>query len=406
MKQQRAVLISGASIAGPTLAYWLNRYGFKVTVVERAPALRMGGQNVDISGAARTVIKLMGIEQTIRDATTTEVGACLVDQNGVVKAEFPIDKSTASRGTKEIEILRGQLAKILYEHTRDQVEYVFGDQIKALHDQGDRVTVSFNSAADRDFDLVVAADGVRSRTRKLILGSEPAIRSMGIYCAVLPIPRLPSDNNWWRWYNAPGRRHIDLRPDNLGTIRAALWFISKPVGYEYLPQAELIELLKSKFADAGWEAQRILSTLAESSDLYFDHISQVHAPTWFKGRGAIVGDCAYAPSPLSGVGTTVAIIGAHVLAGELARHEDHQVAFAAYEKLMRPFVNLAQRIPPGVPWIAHPKSKLGISLLHKVAKAATSRWFKRKGNGLGLSPADKIELPDYAAGILKTTADH
>jgi len=397
MKKQQSVLISGASIAGPVLAYWLSRYGFEVTVIERAPELRRGGQNIDIQGAARKVISLMGVEQQIRDASTGEVGLSFVDSHGRPKAEFPIGKSTTSRGTKEIEILRGELAKILHETTHDRVKYIFGDQIKGLKDQGDHMRVSFTQGADRDFDLVVAADGIRSRTRKLILKKEPRIRSLGMYCAYFTIPRLSSDNDWWRWYNAPGSRSIHLRPDNMGTIRASLWFISKPLDDEDLTIDEQKKLIERKFHDAGWEAKRVLRGLADSEDMYFDHLSQVHAATWHTGRGALVGDCAYGPSPLTGMGTTLAIVGSYVLAGELARNQDHEAAFEAYEKLMRPFVKLAQRIPPGIPRLPHPKTKFGIWLLHQIAAFAARRAPQGDRNGLGSSPAEKIDLPDYLA---------
>ncbi|AUX38925.1 FAD-dependent oxidoreductase [Sorangium cellulosum] len=394
--EHRTVLISGASIAGPALAFWLARYGFRPVIVERAAALRLGGQNIDIQGAAREVVRRMGIEGDIRAATTGEQGLRFVDEHDVTKAEIPAANADTGGFTQELEILRGDLARILYDRTRDTTEYIFGDQITGLRDHGDRVTVSFEKGAERDFDLVVAADGIRSRTRTLIVGDEPRIRQLGLYGSYFTIPRGGSDSAWARWYIAPGKRAIILRPDNVGTTRASLWFLSPPRGYERLSAAEQKALITRVFADAGWESPRVLAALAECEDVYFDSVSQVMAPRWSHGRAALAGDAAHCASPVSGVSASLALVGTYVLAGELSRRSSHRDAFAAYEKLMRPYVDQAQKLPPGVPWIMYPKSRLGISLLYKVIRVASSPLLRRRAGGSGSSPADKIELPDYS----------
>ncbi|MGK3989401.1 FAD-dependent monooxygenase [Sorangium sp. So ce136] len=391
-------MVSGASIAGPALAFWLARHGFRPVVVERAGALRLGGQNIDVQGAAREVVRRMGIEGDIRAAATGEQGLRFVDEHNVTRAELPAGSSDAGAFTKELEILRGDLARILYDRTRGATEYIFGDQIKGLRDHGDRVTVSFEHGAERDFDLVVAADGIRSRTRALIVGDEPRIRPLDLYASYFTIPRGPSDGAWARWYNAPGSRSILLRPDNVGTTRASLWFLSPTRGHERLSSAEQKALLARVYAGAGWETPRVLAGLAEAEDVYFDAVSQVMAPRWSHGRAALVGDAAYCPSPVSGMGASLSLVGAYVLAGELSRHADHRGAFAAYEKLMRPYVDRAQKLPPGVPWIAHPKSKLGISILHGVLRLAFSPLVRPREGWPGSSAADKIELPAYSSG--------
>lgn len=168
--KQRTVLIAGASIAGPALALGLAHSGIQPVIVERAEALRLGGQNIDVHGAARTVVRRLGIEDEICAATTGEQGLRFVDERNRTKAEFPAENADTSGFTKELEILRGDLATILYNRTRDTTEYLFGNQIVGLRDHGDRVTVAFEHGAERDFDLVVAADGLRSHTRKLIVG--------------------------------------------------------------------------------------------------------------------------------------------------------------------------------------------------------------------------------------------
>ena len=246
---------------------------------------------------------------------------------------------------------------------------------------------------------MVAADGIRSKTRTLIFGDEPLVRPLGLYVAYLTIPRTVTDSGWARWFNAPGSRVIFIRPDNEGTTRASFSFLSPPKGYERLSSAEQKEILKKTFADAGWEAPRILAQLDSTQDMYFDAISQVMAPRWSIGRCAMVGDAAFCPSPLSGMGASLSIVGAYVLAGELSRNADHQQAFAAYERLMRPFVNEIQKLPPGVPWIAHPKTKLGISIFNTFLKVFSSQAVQKLGKLFssknGSATEDKIVLPDY-----------
>jgi 2-polyprenyl-6-methoxyphenol hydroxylase-like FAD-dependent oxidoreductase len=393
----KKILISGASIAGPTLAFWLNKFGFTTTIVERAESLRLGGQNVDIKGAAQRVAQLMGIEDEIRAADTGELGVRFVDKNNVTKAALP--KGESNLGTSELEILRGDLVKILYKHTKDDVEYIFGNQITDLQEYEQGVKVTFQNGEIRDFDLVICADGIRSRTRYLIFGDEPIVRPVGLYVSYFTIPRAASDSRWARWYNATDSRVIVMRPDNEGTTRASFSFLSAPKGYEKLPLSEQKEILQQKFADAGWEAPRILKELDNNADIYFDAISQVIAPRWSKGRCAMTGDAAFCPSPLTGMGVSLSVLGAYILAGELSRHSDYQQAFSEYEKIFRPYVTKIQKLPPGVPKLAHPKSKLGINIFNTViniisSKAVTKigKLFAKKNKS---STDDTIILPDY-----------
>jgi 2-polyprenyl-6-methoxyphenol hydroxylase-like FAD-dependent oxidoreductase len=394
---KKKILISGASIAGPTLGFWLHRFGFETTIVERAETLRLGGQNIDIRGAAHKIAHLMGIEDEIRAANTGELGVLFVDKEDNAKAT--VAQSGTNSFTSELEILRGDLAQILYNHTKNNIEYLFGDQITGLEEVKNGVNVRFQKGATRHFDLVICADGIRSSTRTLIFGNEPIVQPLNLYIAYFTIPKTATDTQWARWYNALGERVVFLRPDNEGTTRASFSFISKPMGYEKLSVAEQKEILQQKFADAGWEATRLLTDLQHITDFYFDSISQVKAPNWSRGRCAMTGDAAFCPSPLSGRGASVSMVGAYILAGELSRHENHQDAFAAYEKLVRPYINEVQKLPPGVPYLAHPKTKWGILLLHTILNVVSSNfvrkianWFEKKDK----SPYnDTIVLPEY-----------
>ncbi|HEY5786591.1 MAG TPA: FAD-dependent monooxygenase [Microlunatus sp.] len=387
------VLISGASIAGPALASWLHRYGFEVTVIERSVGLRSGGQNVDVRGAGREVARRMGLEDAIRAATTGEAGVRFVAADDRTIASFAAGSSDSDGPTAELEILRGDLARLLVE-TASEVEYVFGDHIVGLDDDGTRVKVAFAHGGPRSFDLVVAADGIRSSTRALVLGDEPVVKPLGMYAAYLTIPRTATDTAWARWFNAPGGRTSTLRPDNVGTTRATLSFMSEPRGYERWDSAGQRDVLRQRFSGVGWEVPRILDAL-DGSDVYFETISQVQAPRWSSGRTAVLGDAAYCASPISGMGTSLALAGAYVLAGELATRSDHVIAFAAYESIMRPYVDQAQQLPPGTPRLANPRTRAGIAGFNTILRIASTKIVQRVARKVFSPKAERIELPTY-----------
>ena len=394
MKPQK-ILVTGASIAGPALAYWLSRQGMDVTVVERAPAFRDGEQTIDVRGAGREVVRRMGLEELIRANTTHEQGIAFVDRDNQTKAFIGVDAFDGDGPIAELEILRGELAKLLIQHSEDRVTYRFGDSIETIEDDGEQVHVRFEQGGEQVFDLVIVAEGIGSTTRNQVFGDEVKRRPLDLYTAYFTVPRQPSDGQVMRWHNLPGGRCVCLRPDNLGTTRAFLSFQQAPSGYEKLSQDEQKSLLKKLFADAGWETPRVLAALDDTTDLYLEAVGQVKMPHWSKGHIALLGDAAYCASPISGMGTSLGLCGAYVLAGELGRHADHHQAFAAYEALMRPFVAQAQSVPKFAPRLASPHSRLGIALGHAVLRMATAPGLK-KLFGKILSPkADAIVLPDY-----------
>ncbi|MDD0967779.1 MULTISPECIES: FAD-dependent monooxygenase [Pseudomonas] len=394
MKPQK-ILVTGASIAGPALAYCLSRQGMDVTVVERAPAFRDGGQTIDVRGAGREVVRRMGLEELIRANTTHEQGIAFVDRNNQTKAFIGVDAFDGDGPIAELEILRGELAKLLIQHSEDRVTYRFGDSIETIEDDGEQVHVRFEQGGEQVYDLVIVAEGIGSTTRNQVFGDEVKRRPLDLYTAYFTVPRQPSDGQVMRWHNLPGGRCVCLRPDTLGTTRAFLTFQQAPSGYEKLAQDEQKSLLKKLFADAGWETPRVLAALDDTTDLYLEAVGQVKMPRWSKGRIVLLGDAAYCASPISGMGTSLGLCGAYVLAGEVGRHADHRRAFAAYEALMRPFVAQAQSVPKFAPRLASPHSRLGIALGHAVLRMATAPGFK-KLFGKILSPkADAIVLPDY-----------
>jgi 2-polyprenyl-6-methoxyphenol hydroxylase-like FAD-dependent oxidoreductase len=394
---QRSVLVSGAGIAGPALAYWLHRYGMRATVVERAPGLRRGGQTVDLRGAGRLVAQRMGLERALRAASTGEEGVRFVDGAGRTRAAIGVAAFGGDGVIAELEILRGELSALLHERTRDDTEYVFGDRVTAMTDDGRWVLASFRHRPDQAFDLVVAADGLRSPIRALAFGATTRIRPLGLYTAFFTIPRHPGDERWVRSHHAPAGRTVTLRPDNLGTTGALLSFRSGPRGYEDLEPAEQKLVLRRRFADVGWEAPRVLRELDAAPDLHLEPAAQVHMPHWSNGRVAVVGDAGYCASPISGAGTTLALVGAYVLAGELAAHVDHRDAFASYERILRPHVQQAQRLAPGAGRLTAPRTATGIRLLHAALRLAAAPGVAGLTRRIG-APAP-LPLPSYVLPV-------
>lgn len=400
MTDRGSILISGAGITGPTLAFWLHRHGWRTTVLERAAGLRASGQNVDVRGAGRQVARLMGLEDRIARAGTGEVGTRFVDRRGRTVAEFPAGTGDSDGATAELEILRGELVRLLAEQTTGTTEYVYGDRITAVQEDDDGVTVSFARARARRFDLVLIAEGMRSRTRELIFGDTVRVRDLGQYTGYGTIPRTADDDRWWRWCIAGRGRAVMLRPDNLGTTRATLSFLAPPAGYEDLDPGGQIEVLRDTFADAGWQSRRILDAFAaDPGDFYLQRTAQVYADSWSRGRVALVGDAAHCASPVSGMGTSLSLTGAYVLAGEIATRPDHREAFRSYETLLRPYVARAQKLPPGAPRIANPMTGPGVRLLQAGLRVAASRPARRLGGGAFTPPADGFTVPLYPARV-------
>ena len=390
----RHALISGASIAGPALAHELHARGWRTTVVERSPRLRDEGQNIDIRGTGREVARRIGIEDAIRSANTTEVGLRFVDERGSAVAEFAAGENDTDGPTAELEILRGEMARIVYERTRDTTDYRFGDQIRDLTDHGDHVTARLAGGDELDADLVVVAEGTRSRTRSLVV-PEAELTELGMYIAYVTIPRVPDDDRWWRWHHALGSRSVSLRPDNLGTTRAMLIFLSDVRGLEELDREDQVMVLRRTFADVGWQAPRVLAALDDAS-MYFDGIAQTKLPRWSNGRCVLLGDAAWSAGPF-GTGTSLALTGAYILAGELDRHDDPRPALTRYEELMRPFVDTAQNVRPAMLRAMNPRSAAGRKV-QRLAFGVAARANDRFGgliDRFSRPPSDAIGLPDY-----------
>ncbi|MFH9294672.1 FAD-dependent monooxygenase [Streptomyces sp. NPDC017520] len=341
----RTVLISGASIAGPALAYWLNRYGFAVTVVERAGAVRDGGYPVDVRGTALDVVRRMGILPRLRDAHIDLRRLTFLGEDGSEVASVDPHAVTGGVAGRDLEVRRGALAGALHEAVRDDVEFLFDDSIDTLDQHRHGVDVTFRGGGGRTFDLVLGADGLHSHTRALLFGPEERFHRYLGYCFAGFTLRntfgLVRETTMW---NAPGRAAVLYAAgDDDDDVHGFLNFACTEPPFDAFRDPEAQRgLVAEVFDGAGWEVPGLLAALRDADDLFFDVVSQIRMDRWSSGRVALVGDAAYAPSFLTGQGSSLALVGAYMLAGSLAAERDHAAGFAAYERDTRAFVTLNQ----------------------------------------------------------------
>lgn len=362
------VLISGAGIAGPTLAYWLARYGVRSTVVERSTSLRVGGHAVDIRGAAVDVIERMGLLDAVH-AARTQINTLSVVQNAG-KPPLSLAIPRAQPGHRDLEIVRDDLARILYESSKQDVTYIFGDSLAELESSSSEVHVTFASGKRQSFDVIVGADGQHSVTRKLAFGPESSYaRPFGVYISIFGMPNLLDLQDRAVIYNEPGR--VVGTYSTVGNERAkAMFLVRSGRPYDTLREEPAQKtFLLEQFRDMGWETPRLLAALETCSDFYFDEVAQIHMPRWSNGRVVLLGDAAHGPSPLSGQGTTLALVGAYVLADALASAPHPSAAFASYEHAVRPFVLPNQAFASQGMRFLLPNSKLTIRLRNWVVRA-------------------------------------
>lgn len=391
------VLISGASIAGPALAYWLRRYGCTVTVVERAPGLREGGQAVDLRGSAREVIERMGLMEQVRAHHTGVVGLSAVDERNRRVWNWGSDLSGHSGGIiADIEILRADLARILYEATCRDVEYVFDDSITALHEHADGVDVTFASGASRAFDVVVGADGLHSNVRRLVFGPESEfVRDQGYYKVIFAARADVELDDWQLMYVMPGRKRAALYPTRKGQTRGLFFFAGPSMDYDRHDIERQKQIVTDAMGGEGWQVPRMLESMWDTTDFYFDRESMVTVGEWSRGRAALVGDSAFGGSV--GMGTSMAVVGAYVLAGELAAAGgEHTHAFARYRERLAGYVADNQKPMPGGTNVFLPKGRGMIWAGNKMTKLMLAGpWRSMLTGDLG-AKAESVTLENYA----------
>jgi 2-polyprenyl-6-methoxyphenol hydroxylase-like FAD-dependent oxidoreductase len=349
------VLISGASIAGPVAAYWLRRSGFRVTVVERAPALRKtGGHAVDLFAPAMGIIEKMGLIDRVEARRTGTERMVVLREGARRPTTIDLRKLMAGFSRRHVEIMRDDLSEILYDATRDDVEYAFGDHVTAIGDDGE---VTFANGRPRRFDLVIGADGLHSGVRGLVFGPESAYtRWIGGYIAVASIPNYLDLRNEMRGFAGVDRLGGLYSAQHMTDARAMFLFRTPTeLSYDRHDGAAQRRLLREQFGDLGWEIPRLLDETDRASAFYFDSITQLRLEHWTRGRVALVGDAGYCPGPAVGGSTSLAVVGAYTLAGELAAAGgDAARAYPAYEAAMGEYVRssrafavtMAKRIVP------------------------------------------------------------
>ena len=356
------MLISGASVAGPVLAYWLHRFGFRPTVVERTEALRFGsgGHAVDLFDPALQIVEWMGVLPQVQDAGThTEIISFIREGHRPVDVAAELMSEGVSQ--RHVEIMRGELAKIIYEAGRDDIEYVFGNSISSLEQTEQGVDVRFRHGSPQTFDLVIGADGLHSITRQLAFGEEyQFLHFLGGYLAVFTVPNYLDLHQRMLGYGDVDRTAAIYPVHGTDEARVLLlWRTPTQHDYDRHDVKAQRLLISALFGGMGWEVPRMLAELENADDLYLDSISTIVMDTWTRGRITLVGDAGYSPGPAVGGGTSLAVVGAYVLASELAAASgDHTHGLAAYEQILRPAVQQSQRIGPDVMKTLIPGSRL------------------------------------------------
>ncbi|MDX8430430.1 MAG: FAD-dependent monooxygenase [Candidatus Algichlamydia australiensis] len=330
------ILISGAGIAGLTLAYWLKKRGFTPTVVEKHPCLRKGGYKVDVRGAAIEVVKRMGIHQKLLDANVNILHSKFVTSNGKI-FEFDGD-ITGLSSEGEIEVNRWDLSRIISE-TLDGIEMIFHDAITKIDAEK---MVYFEKSSPREFDLVIGADGLRSNVRRLAFGEDSKfLKEYGIHFCIYPIKNIFDLDRTELVYFDKGKL-VSAYAVNNNSLAALAYKSEKNRALSCENPKAVFE---EQFKDLGWEIPWFLNAMKASDNCYFDSLAQVSMPCWSKGRVALVGDAAYAASGASGMGTSMAIVGAYVLAREIELVKgDYRIAYANYEKSIWEYVEKGQKL--------------------------------------------------------------
>jgi 2-polyprenyl-6-methoxyphenol hydroxylase-like FAD-dependent oxidoreductase len=392
------ILISGAGIAGPTLAYWLARYGMTPTIVERAPALRTGGYVVDFWGAGVDVAARMNLLPELLRAGYDVRAVKEVDRDGRRVSGFPAQAFTRATGSGFISLPRGDLASAIFGALGGSVETIFGDTIAAIEQTADDVAVTFERHGPRRFDLVVGTDGLHSRVRELAFGpGERFERYLGIKVAAFEAAGYrPREELTYVMYSEVGQvvSRFSMRND-----RTMFLFTFADDDPSLPPGArDQKAVLRARFGRSGWECPRILDALEPATDVYFDRVSQIEmgaAPgSWSNGRVTLAGDAAFCISLLGGQGSALAMAAAYVLAGELHRSGGrHQAAFARYQELFGPFVSNKQRAARRFAGTFAPKSRRSLFLRNLIMRLLSIGWVAQIAAGRGF--ADRIVIPEY-----------
>jgi len=341
------VLVSGGGVAGAALAYWLQRFGFQVTVVERTPGPRSGGQAIDVRGSAIAVLRHMGLYEAAHAHRTHMRGSSVLDEDG--NEIWRSEERSFSGGrfdSGDVELFREDLVRLLHEATQGSAEYLWNDSIVAVEQLDQAVRVTFGRETSRDYDLLVGSDGLHSNVRRLVFGEEAAhLHCLGIGFALFSTPNLLRLRDWQLSHRDATSGYVLYPNLDNSELRVNLGFaLQSPDAWRGSIAAQKA-LVAERCAHMRWKIPQLLDAMWSATEFYFGDIAQVKMPCWSRGRVALLGDAGYGPSPFSGQGTSLALVGAYVLARELqSTHREVQSAFKRYEARMRPFVELNQAL--------------------------------------------------------------
>ncbi|CAI6308949.1 unnamed protein product [Periconia digitata] len=422
------VLISGAGVAGSSLALMLARHPKLttkpiVTLIERSPVPRTTGQAIDIRGPGVGVIRKIGLEEKIREKHTTEKGISILGRQGkeIARLDATGETDNQSFATSEYEVLRGELVQVLMDEIQltkeasssgNGVYTVYGEMIESLKQDDDGVMVNFaNGKVDaQKFDMVIAADGMGSKTRSMIFTdkayqSTECTASLGWYIGYFSAPRQEFDSDYWRWYHAPGGLCIHVRPHrNKQTVGVYLSVVNSerrryPEYDEILAQGVEAQkaLLRKRFQDIGWKTNHYLDEMDRADDFYMQQTAQVRTPKWTNGRSAIIGDAAHCTM---GIGTSLAFMDAYIISGELSKMESNSseeiaAALERYESVLRGYYEKNSKMPAGFPQLANPQTQTGVAVLHTVMKVMNVLKLDKLMQGAFDQDEKSWKLPEY-----------
>lgn len=401
------ILISGAGIAGPATAFWLSRLGHKCTIIERFPGIRENGLQIDIRKEGVEAMRRIGLLDEVRKHVVDEPGTEFVDSKGRRVALFPKieqDKNGKQGFTSEYEIMRHDLVKLLVEASEHNVTYRFDVSVSDFDNKDDCVVVTLSDGTVETYDLLIGADGQGSRIRKMLLKSEgqetDETVNMGVYLCFFKTARIPDTEKLTTLYIATRQRmlmtrvHSDTEGQVYMAVRGPADELDRVLAQDVDAQKRFFAAL---FHDAGWRAAELVASMHASTDFYASSTHMIRSGLWSTKRVVLVGDAGYSPTPLTGMGTSVALIGATMLAGEIAKHGvgNLSAAFEAYERGLRPYVDVVQDIPRTVMHGPYCEGKTKLRFVNLLLATATKLRLDRLFQTVILRANDPFRIPRY-----------